>query len=178
MSDARRERATGRKRKLWIGGGMLTVALAAAVAAFVHADGGPAPKGGGDAASSPAGGEAEMVVYRAPSCGCCELWVEHMREAGFEVRVEDRSDVVDVKRELGVPSTVYSCHTAVVDGHVVEGHVPAETVRRWLSEGAPGEGLAVPGMPAGSPGMPSSRPERYSVLTYDGSGATRVYERC
>ena len=128
---------------------------------------------GGTVASADA---AEVVVYKTPACGCCEAWADHMEEAGFAVRVEDRTDLVALKRDLGVPASLFSCHTAVVDGRVVEGHVPASTVRRYLAAGSPGEGLSVPGMPAGSPGMPSSRPQSYDVFTFDGSSRVSVFE--
>lgn len=120
-------------------------------------------------------GPGEMVVYKSRYCGCCEKWVEHMRDAGFTVRVRNRDDLGAVKRQLGVPQKLSSCHTAVVDGKVVEGHVPASEVRRWLDQGAPGAGLAVPGMPAGSPGMPAPTPEPYDVVTFRENGTTRVF---
>lgn len=111
---------------------------------------------------------AEVVVYKSPTCGCCEGWIEHMQEAGFSVRVNDRTDLVQIKQEMGVPQRLYSCHTAVIDGKVVEGHVPADVVRRYLDAGAPGDGLGVPGMPPGSPGMPSLNPQPYDVFSFDG----------
>lgn len=119
---------------------------------------------------------AEVVVYRTPACGCCEAWAEYMAEEGFTVRVEERSDLVGLKHELGVPTSLFSCHTALVDGKVVEGHVPASTVRRYLAAGSPGQGLSVPGMPAGSPGMPSSRPQSYDVFAFDGTARVEVFE--
>lgn len=111
---------------------------------------------------------AEVVVYKSPTCGCCEGWVEHMRDSGYTVRVEERTDLMPVKMELGVPQRLYSCHTGVIDGKVVEGHVPADVVRRYLDAGAPGDGLGVPGMPPGSPGMPSLNPKPYDVFSFDG----------
>lgn len=118
---------------------------------------------------------AEVVVYKSPTCGCCEGWIEHMREAGYTVRVEERTDLMPVKMELGVPQRLYSCHTSVVDGKVVEGHVPADVVRRYLDARAPGDGLGVPGMPPGSPGMPSLNPQPYDVFSFDGT-ATEVFQ--
>lgn len=126
-------------------------------------------------ASAEAEAGAEVVVYKSPTCGCCEAWVEHMKEAGFSLRVENRTDLVMLKQQLGIPPTMFSCHTAVIGGQVVEGHVPASTVQRYLSAGAPGEGLAVPGMPPGSPGMPSLNPKPYDVYSFDG-GRTSVFE--
>lgn len=134
---------------------------------------GAGPEGAtGEAASGP-----EMVVYRSPTCGCCTAWVEHMRDAGFRVRVEDRSNLAPVKAEMGVPHDLSSCHTARVDGYVVEGHVPAEDVRRLLAERPDVRGLAVPGMPVGSPGMEGPRPEPYAVVAFDGEGGREVFAR-
>lgn len=118
---------------------------------------------------------SELVVYRTPACGCCAAWARHMAEAGFTVRVEERTDLVALKRELGVPSSLYSCHTAVVGGRVIEGHVPAPVVRRYLAAGAPGRGLSVPGMPAGSPGMHGGGRHAYDVFVFDGKGRVDVF---
>ena len=94
-----------------------------------------------------------VVVHKSPQCGCCTAWVEHMRSAGFEVEVRDTNDLDPIKRSLGVPSHKASCHTAQVGDYFVEGHVPADDVKRLLAEKPHARGLAVPGMPAGSPGM-------------------------
>lgn len=128
----------------------------------------PAAKDGTETALVRSASATEVVVYKSPTCGCCEGWVEHMEEAGFSIRVEDRTDLMPVKLDLGVPPRVYSCHTAVVEGKVIEGHVPADVVQRYLTSGAPGRGLGVPGMPPGSPGMPSLNPQPYDVFTFDG----------
>lgn len=121
-------------------------------------------------------GSAELVVYRSPACTCCRAWAEYMEESGFTVRVVDRSYVVKLKYDLDVPTNVFSCHTSVIEGYVVEGHVPASTVRRYLAAGAPGEGVAVPGMPAGSPGMPGPQPASFDVFTFEADGRTAVFE--
>lgn len=159
------------RRNVYIALAAVVLAGSAAVWGVVSYDDGGTPSSAGAGDAAPA-----MVVYRTPACGCCEAWAEHMEAAGFDVRVEEEPDLAGLKRELGVPPRLHACHTAVVDGKVIEGHVPASTVRRYLSSGAPGRGLAVPGMPAGSPGMPSPRPEPYDVLAFDADGSARVFE--
>jgi hypothetical protein len=150
------------------------IAVAAAVA--VAAGGALWAARSGDAPAPPADA-TEVMVYKSPACGCCSAWAEHMRAAGFEVREVDREDMRSVKAELGVQPGVESCHTAVVGGYVVEGHVPAREVIRLLREEPPVAGLAVPGMPVGSPGMEGPREESYQVLTFDGEGNTTVWSR-
>lgn len=120
---------------------------------------------------------ADIVVYKSPTCGCCGKWVEHMKEAGFTVDVENLRDLKPVKAEYGVPRSLQSCHTAMVGGYVVEGHVPADVVQRMLKEKPDIKGLAVPGMPMGSPGMEGPRKDSYKVLSIAQDGSTRVYER-
>ena len=111
-----------------------------------------------------------MIVHRDPSCGCCGAWVEHVRGAGFAVTVRE-SDAIDaVKRRLGVPEELASCHTAEVQGFVVEGHVPAAAIARLLAERPQATGLAVPGMPAGSPGMEGGTPQTYEVVLFGPQG--------
>jgi hypothetical protein len=118
-----------------------------------------------------------MAVYKDPECGCCEQWVAHMAAAGFRPAVHDVADLAAVKARLGVPAALHACHTATVGGVLVEGHVPAADVRRFLAarprvRGTPARGLAAPGMPAGSPGMEGPRPERYVVVAFGAGGAT------
>jgi hypothetical protein len=118
-----------------------------------------------------------MVVYKDPNCGCCKLWVDHVKKAGFAVSVRDSSDVASVKKRQGVPTKLYSCHTAIVGGYVIEGHVPADLVQKLLKEKPKVVGLAVPGMPSGSPGMEQGSKEPYDVLTFDAAGKTSVYAK-
>ena len=118
-----------------------------------------------------------MVVYKDPNCGCCKLWVDHVKAAGFAVSVRDSSDVAAVKKRQGVPARLYSCHTAIVGGYVVEGHVPADLVQKLLKEKPKVVGLAVPGMPAGSPGMEQGSKEPYEVVAFDAAGKTTVYAK-
>lgn len=116
-------------------------------------------------------------VYKTPTCGCCTKWIEHLEAEGFAVEFEDRDDLTALKREQGVPSELASCHTALVDGYVLEGHVPASDVRRLLSERPEVDGLAVPEMPLGSPGMEHPDPSRhqpYDVMSFGESGV-RVF---
>jgi|SRR5690606_26612378 len=119
-----------------------------------------------------------VTVYKSPTCGCCSLWIDHLEENGFRVEAVDVDDLAAIKRQYGIPDALSSCHTAVVGDYVVEGHVPAEDVRRLLAERPDAGGLAVPGMPVGSPGMesPDGRTEPYDVLLVRDDG-TSVYAR-
>jgi hypothetical protein len=118
----------------------------------------------------------KMTVFKDPNCGCCKEWVEHLRKHGFEVTSRDTSDVPAVKRTARVPDQLHSCHTAFVNGYVVEGHVPAADVQRMLTEKPRIAGIAVPGMPVGSPGMEmGSRRDRYDVVAFNRDGSTKVF---
>jgi hypothetical protein len=117
----------------------------------------------------------EVTVYKSPSCGCCTSWVDHLKANGFTVVVHDQDDLSDTKTMLGVPRAMTSCHTAVVAGYVIEGHVPAADLARFLKQKPKVLGLAVPGMPAGSPGMEGGKPVPYKVLTFDKDGRTTVF---
>lgn len=119
--------------------------------------------------------EAEVLVYKSPACGCCEKWVQHLRATGFKVVSKDTDDLDAVKSSYGVPQGLRSCHTAVVAGYVIEGHVPAEDIRRLLRERPAVAGLAAPGMPMGSPGMEGNHTEPYTVLAFDRSGRSETY---
>ena len=117
-----------------------------------------------------------VEVYKSPTCGCCALWVKHLEAHGFRTKVSNVEDMAAVKTKLGVPARAQSCHTAVVDGYVLEGHVPAAEVQRVLKERPKVTGLAVPGMPLGSPGMEAgSTKQAYNVLTFDKQGQTGVF---
>lgn len=125
-------------------------------------------------ASTPEAGT--VVVFKTPTCGCCVKWVDHMREAGFAVEVNDVASLTDVKRQAGVPADLQSCHTAIVDGLVIEGHVPASTVQQVLAERGDLHGIAVPGMPIGSPGMevPGRAADPYDVIGFSQDGTRTV----
>jgi hypothetical protein len=127
-------------------------------------------------AAAAAGPVQDIEVYRSPSCGCCEKWVAHLRDAGFRVRVVDLEAINRMKAKLGVPMDLRSCHTAVVGNYVIEGHVPAADVRRVLAEKPAVRGIAVPGMPVGSPGMEGGTPEAYPVVAW-GERGTSIFAR-
>lgn len=121
-----------------------------------------------------------LTVYKSASCGCCRNWVQHMRGAGFTVRVVDTEDLDRVKGELGVPGSLQSCHTGVVGAYLVEGHVPAADVKRLLTAKPAVRGLAVPGMPVGAPGMEQGDPrdyDRYDVIAFTATARTSVFAR-
>jgi hypothetical protein len=118
----------------------------------------------------------EMTVYRSPTCGCCEKWIAHMEKQGFNVKEIQSEDMDSVKQRLGVQAKLQSCHTAVVDGYVVEGHVPAGDVKKLLQNKPKAAGLAAPGMPTGSPGMEvgTMKPD-FSVLLFDAQGKAKTF---
>ena len=116
-----------------------------------------------------------VQVYKSSTCGCCSKWVEHMRTAGFEVEASNVPDVGVYKQEYGVPHALGSCHTAIVDGYIVEGHVPADDVTKMLRQKPEIKGIAVPGMPMGSPGMEGPNAVVYDVIAFDADGNTSVF---
>jgi hypothetical protein len=116
--------------------------------------------------------EPVIKVHKDPNCGCCSSWVQHLRDAGFMVEVDDAADLPSVRRRLGVPPDLAACHTAEVSGYILEGHVPAMAVNRLLTERPKALGLAVPGMPVGSPGMEGGHPEPYTVVLFGPAGRT------
>ncbi len=144
---------------------------------FLTAFGGLAVTSTSLLAIAPALARPAMRVHRDPSCGCCEAWVAHVRRAGFDARIEVTADIDAVKRRLGVPDALASCHTAEIDGYLVEGHVPAETIEKLLAERPAIRGLAVPGMPIGSPGMetPGMAPEPFRVVAFASNGGMAVF---
>jgi hypothetical protein len=145
---------------------MFAVAVLALVAASGLALGGQRP--------------ADTVsVYKDAGCGCCAKWIEHLEQHGFATTTNNVANMDEIKTKHGVPPHVRSCHTGIVAGYVIEGHVPAADVRRLLKERPAGVvGLAVPGMPVGSPGMEvGSRVQPYSVLAFDKERKTTVFAR-
>lgn len=117
----------------------------------------------------------DITVYKTPTCGCCGGWADHLEESGFKVTRVDVADLSAVKDRHGVPYAMRTCHTAVARGKVIEGHVPAEEIRRFLAEERPEAGLAVPGMPMGSPGMEGPRSDPYAVYAFDGASEPTVF---
>jgi hypothetical protein len=116
-----------------------------------------------------------VKVFKSRTCECCGNWVRHLEANGFAVEVNDVPDVDRVKQEHHVPARLGSCHTALVGGYFIEGHVPAEDVKRLLKERPRIAGLALPGMPIGSPGMEGPDPQPYDVLAVDAKGDTKVF---
>lgn len=119
----------------------------------------------------------EIAVYKSPTCGCCSKWVQHLEQNGFAVKAYDVKDVNTYKERFGVPVSLGACHTAKVGDYVVEGHVPAEDIKRLLRERPNVKGIGVAGMPAGSPGMESPHSERYEVKSFDADGALKTFAK-
>lgn len=142
--------------------GLLTIAVAGTVAGLPMQQPRPIP----------------ITMYKSPTCGCCAEWGEHMKANGFVVTVRDIDNLAPIKTDAGVPGGLQSCHTAVVEGYVVEGHVPADLVKKMLQEKPRVVGIAVPGMPIGAPGMEQgSTKQAYDVLLFDAQGRTTVYAK-
>src|SRR6185437_6887659 len=116
-----------------------------------------------------------ITVYKDPSCGCCKNWIQYLIKHGYQVDAKDTPDMPGIKRTLGVPEALTSCHTAVVNGYLIEGHVSAEDIDRLLAQKPKIAGLAVPGMPSSSPGMDGPRTKPYQVLAFDKNGKTTVF---
>ena len=146
---------------------MLSFVMAVAVGVEAQA---PAP------ASKPKPARTPITVYKTPTCGCCLRWVDHVRARGFAANVIEVGDLAGVRAKLGVPDSLEACHTAVVRGYAIEGHVPADVIRKLLKEKPAGVvGIAVPGMPAGSPGMEGPYKDKYNVVAFGKDGSQTVY---
>ena len=120
---------------------------------------------------------ATIAVVKDPNCGCCTHWVEYLRRSGFQVTVTDTPDQPRISARMGVPDDLRGCHSATIDGYVIEGHVPAEDIRRLLSERPDARGIAVPGMPMGSPGMEQGGMRDAYVTVLFGSGGETIFAR-
>jgi len=123
------------------------------------------------------GRKPTITVFKDPSCTCCDKWIQHLMKSGFDVVVKEvgSAELRQVKGRYGIPPALQSCHTGIVDGYVIEGHVPAAEVQRLLKERPKNVGLVVPGMPTGSPGMEGQKNEAYSVLALDSAGRTSIF---
>lgn len=120
----------------------------------------------------------QVEVFKSPTCGCCGAWVDHLKAAGFPVKVVEVGDTAATRKRHGLPDKFGSCHTGIVNGYVIEGHVPAADVKRLLTMRPVAIGLAVPGMPVGSPGMEhGNRVDPYDVLLIDKRGRETVFAR-
>lgn len=118
-----------------------------------------------------------MTMHRSPTCGCCGAWAAYIRRAGFSITIVNESDLSPIKSRAGVPDALQSCHTAFIDGYVVEGHVPVEAIEKMLSERPAITGIAVPEMPTGSPGMeiPMMKPEPFKVIAFSQMGSSETF---
>mgnify|MGYP001329809909 FL=1 len=126
---------------------------------------------------APAPAAPTITVYKSASCGCCGKWIEHLRAAGFTVQAFDTEDLVSVATSMGVPFRLTSCHTARVGNYAIEGHVPADLIKKLLAEHPALAGLAVPGMVTGSPGMEGPGAQSYDVIAWNRDGKTTIYAR-
>lgn len=175
------------KQKILVLSTVLLVATACAEPSDAQVDNRKAPAVEQGKAMAPAVSVAEVtpaqsllplaVVHKSASCGCCGLWVDHMRQAGFTVEVRNEDNLNPIKERVGVPYGKGSCHTAEVGGYFIEGHVPAADVKRLLAEKPEAKGLVLPGMPLGSPGMevPDGTVQPYTVELVDKQGATSAF---
>jgi hypothetical protein len=127
------------------------------------------------ASSKAAPAKPHLSVYKTPTCGCCAKWVEYMEANGFTASTTNMPDVTPIKVSNGLPPRLSSCHTTLVGGYVIEGHVPVSDIRRLLKEKPAIAGLAAPGMPAGSPGMDVPNSPAYDIIAFDKTGKTSVY---
>lgn len=130
------------------------------------------------AAAAQAVEKPQITVYKTPSCGCCHEWVDHLEKNGFGVTTHDVPGTGPYRERYGVPRALASCHTGVIEGYALEGHVPAADIKRLIAERPKARGLAVPGMPIGSPGMEveGTRRDAFDVVLFDDEGGRRVYQ--
>lgn len=121
-----------------------------------------------------AGGSTDVTLYKNPQCGCCEGYATYLRNNGFTVEVKPTNDLAEISRKAGVPAELEGCHTAFIDGYVIDGHVPVNVVRKLLTERPAIAGISLPGMPMGSPGMAGSKTEPFVIyaVTKDGKAPT------
>jgi hypothetical protein len=156
-------------RFIALGAALITLSLTAAAARI------PRVAAATNSNISTSAKKPTITVYKDPSCGCCKAWIAHLVKAGYTVDAKDSPNMPDIKRSLGVPEALTSCHTAVVNGYLIEGHVSPEEIDQLLARKPTIAGLAVPGMPTGSPGMDGGMKQHYQVLSFDKSGKTKVF---
>ncbi len=122
-------------------------------------------------------GTKEMTVYRSPSCGCCGVWIEHAEKHGFKVEDIKTEEMAALKQKYNIPPQLAACHTTIIDGYVIEGHIPADDIKRFLTEKPELVGLAVPGMPLGTPGMEAGDLKQpFQVFAFNDRGEVKVFK--
>ncbi|MDM9380212.1 DUF411 domain-containing protein [Chlorogloeopsis sp. ULAP01] len=128
--------------------------------------------------TEPYSDKREITVYRSPACGCCGAWIEHMQKHGFKIKADIKTDEMEaIKQKYNLPQDLASCHTAIIDGYVMEGHIPADDIKRFLKQKPKFVGLAVPGMLVGTPGMESgNRKQPFSIVAFDKKGEVEVFK--
>ena len=114
-------------------------------------------------------------LYKNPNCGCCDLYAEHLEANGFAVKLINTTDMTSIRKKYGVPEKLEGCHTAIINGYVFEGLIPAEYVKRVLTERKPIKGIALPGMPVGAPGMPGNKRGPLTIYHISGQATPAVY---
>lgn len=120
----------------------------------------------------------EMKIYKSPYCGCCTAWADQVRDAGFDIKIIEQANNTQLRKEYAIPAALASCHTAIIDGYAIEGHVPVADIKRLLAEKPEIAGIAVPGMPASSPGMDvEGNTDPYQVIAFDKKGNKTVYNQ-
>lgn len=122
--------------------------------------------------------ETVITVYRSPDCQCCHKWIKHLETHHFKVLDEVTHNLAEIKDKVGMPTVMASCHTALVDGYLIEGHVPADDIKRLLLNKPDIKGLSVPQMPVGTPGMEmGEKKDRFTVISFDEAGNYRIFNR-
>lgn len=124
---------------------------------------------------NPALGGKEITVYKTPTCGCCNVFVSYLKKKVALVKMENLSSLDDIKKQYGVPAELASCHTSVVDGYVIEGHIPIEAIEKLLKEKPNIKGIALPGMPSGTPGMPGPKTEKWEIRSLNEDGTIGTF---
>jgi hypothetical protein len=118
----------------------------------------------------------KVTVYRSPDCSCCEGWVEHMQKHGFQIKDDIKTEEMEaIKKEYNVPQQLASCHTAIIDGYVMEGHVPGDDIKRFIAQSPKQTGLSVPGMPSGTPGMEMGKKDPFAVVSFNKDKEAKIF---